>query len=88
MTTPAGFEQTVTGIPIWLFQEYLEQLDGRVQADGSIAGDGWQATLTQVDDYRIGSLSVGRVRLELRGEAEAVRQIRQALEPKLLRAGG
>jgi hypothetical protein len=88
MTAPAGFEQTVTGIPLWLLREYLEQLAGRVQADGSLAGDGWQATLTQVEDYRIGSLSVGRVRLEITGEAETVKRIRQSLEPKLLRAGG
>ena len=88
MTAPPAFEQTVTGIPLWLMREYLEQLGGQVQADGWLRGDGWQARLMQMEDQAIGSLRVGRVHLELSGEAEVVEQVRRALEPKLMRAGG
>ena len=88
MTAPPAFEWTVTGIPLWLMREYLEQLGGQVQADGWLRGDGWQARLMQVEDQAIGSLRVGRVHLELSGEAEVVEQVRRALEPKLMRAGG
>jgi hypothetical protein len=82
------FETVVRGVPLWLLREYLEEIGGRLQADGGLMGDGWMARLTQVDDYVIGSLRVGQVRLELDGEAASVERAREALEPKLLRAGG
>ncbi len=84
----ASFEMTVTGIPLWLLQEYLESLGGWVDTDGQLRGPGWQARLAQVEDYQIGSLRVGRVRLELHGPAEAVEKLRPAIEKKLVRAGG
>jgi hypothetical protein len=82
------FERVVTGIPLWLLRTYLEELGGQPGAGGLLQGDGWRARLTQVEDHQIGSLRVGRVRLELDGEAEAVSRVRQALEPRLMRAGG
>ena len=88
MTVPSTFEWTVTGIPLWLMRQYLEQLGGQAQADGWLRGDGWQARLMQVEDQAIGSLRVGRVHLELSGEAEVVEHVRRALGPKLMRAGG
>ena len=87
MAAPA-FQLVVTGVPLWLLRAYLEELGGRPGADGLLRGDGWQARLTQVEDYEIGSLRVGQVRLELDGEAEAVGRVRKALEPRLMRAGG
>ena len=87
MAAPA-FERVVTGVPLWLLRAYLEELGGRPDADGLLRGDGWQARLAQVEDYQIGSLRVGQVRLELDGQAEAVDRVRRALEPRLMRAGG
>ena len=87
MAAPA-FECVVTGVPLWLLRAYLEELGGRPGADGLLRGDGWQARLTQVEVYQIGSLRVGQVRLELDGQVEAVDRVRQALEPRLMRAGG
>jgi hypothetical protein len=78
----------IRGIPAWLLQQYLEQLGGQAAEDGWLHGPDWRARLTQVDDYVIGSLRVGQVRLELRGEPDAVERARQALAPRLLRAGG
>jgi hypothetical protein len=83
-----GYDVTLTGIPLWLMREYIESVGGQSVEDGSVGGDGWQARLTQADDYQIGSLRVGRVRLELTGTPAAVDRTRRALEPKLLRAGG
>ncbi len=82
------FETVVRGVPLWLLREYIEEIGGQLQADGGLMGDGWTARLTQVDDYVIGSLRVGQVRLELDGEAASVERARVALAPKLLRAGG
>ena len=62
----------IRALPIWLLREYLEGAGGRSLDDGAVEGPGWIARLTQIEDYRIGSLAVGQVRLE----------------PKLLRAGG
>jgi hypothetical protein len=79
---------SVRAIPLWLLRAYLEELGGQVQADGSVAGEGWQARLTQLPDAEVGSLRIGQVRLELTGEAAAVARLQHALKPKLLRAGG
>ncbi|MBI4771754.1 MAG: DUF1952 domain-containing protein [Chloroflexi bacterium] len=79
---------TLTGIPLWLLRQYIEQLGGQAAGEGRLRGEGWRAALEQVEDYALGSLRVGRVRLELAGEPEAVARLRRALEPKLLRAGG
>jgi hypothetical protein len=82
------YHVTLTGIPLWLLREYVESVGGQPDADGTLVGEGWQARLTQADDYEIGSLRAGRVRLELTGTPAAVDRARRALEPKLLRAGG
>ncbi len=81
-------EREIRAIPLWLLCEYLEQLGGRVASDGWLYGAGWAARLTQIDDYQIGSLRVGQVRLAVRGDAEAVARLQAALEPQLQRAGG
>jgi len=88
LETAARFEVTLTAVPLWLLREYLESVGGQTADDGSVVGDGWRARLAQVDDYQIGSLRVGRVRLELAGAPAAVEKTRKALEPKLIRAGG
>lgn len=82
------YERTVTGISLWLLREYLEELGAREDERGWLRGEGWQARLTPIEDYRIGSLSVGQVKLEMTGEEQAVERVRRALEPKLMRAGG
>lgn len=81
-------ERIIRAIPIWLLREYLEHLGGQSGADGWLGDVGWAARLTQIEDYRIGSLRVGQVCLELQGDAVAVAHIQEQLEPKLLRAGG
>lgn len=76
------------GIPLWLLRDYLLDLGGNALSDEQVVGPGWQVQLTRLDDFRIGSLRVGQVRLELRGEPEALAKLEQGLRPKLLRAGG
>ncbi len=78
----------VRGIPLWLLREYLVELGGKAGFDQSVAGEGWRVDLVQIEDYTIGSLSVGQVRLEFSGDADAVARIQELLEPKLVRAGG
>jgi len=81
-------DREIRGVPMWVVREYLEQLGGQSKADGWLQGPGWKARLTPLDDYRIGSLCVGQVRLELQGVAKAVAEVREALEKRLLWAGG
>jgi len=81
-------EETITAVPLWLLREYLVDAGGTADGDRTVAGDGWTATLDQVDDHAVGSLRVGRVRLELRGDAAAVEKAWSALAPRLIRAGG
>jgi len=83
----AAFSREVTGIPLWLLRDYLVDEGGC--ADGNtVVGDGWTVTLTQIDDHQVGSLRVGRLRVELDGEPAAIAAMTAVLEKKLLRAGG
>ena len=87
-------ERVLRGIPRWLLRGYLEDLGGHASApygvteEDRLEGDGWTATLVQLEDYRIGSLSSGQVRLELTGARVAVDALIAALEPRLFRGGG
>jgi len=82
------YEKMVRGIPLWLLQEYLQELGGLNQGNSQVTGPNWAAHLTQIEDYQIGSLRVGQVLLFIEGEVEAMQGLQQALEKKLLRAGG
>ena len=75
-------------VPLWLLRAYLEELGGQPDGEGRVVGAGWEARLTKTEDYRIGSLRVGRVRLEIWGDADALAQLMPPLELKLLRGGG
>lgn len=81
-------ERVIRGVPLWLLREYVVGVGAQVEGDGWLQGDGWRAELTQLDDYVIGSLRVGQVRLVIEGEADSVTRAWAALEPKLLRGGG
>ena len=78
----------VRGLPLWLLREYLIEAGGRAVADDRVEGAGWSARLVQLEDYRLGSLSVGQVRIELEGTAAGLDAIEAHLAPKLVRAGG
>lgn len=88
------YERVLRGIPRWLLVGYLEQLGGVVEPHAPapdeivLAGEGWTARLTQIEDYQIGSLRSGQVRLTLTGASDAVDAILMALEPRLFRGGG
>jgi len=78
----------VRGIPLWLLRAYLVEAGGKAEGDHVVAGDGWQVRLTQLDDFEVGSLRVGEIRVEWEGEGEAFARMQEILEQKLLRAGG
>jgi hypothetical protein len=82
------FVREMRGVPIWLLREYLQELGGKLGEDGIVAGEGWSAYLVQLDDYQIGALRVGQVRLDLDASPDAWEDLRPRLEKKLLRAGG
>jgi hypothetical protein len=91
-------ERVLRGIPRWLLREYLEDLGGKAtaaEAEDNTTGaadvleaDGWQATLTQMDDFHVGSLSSGQVRLTVNGDPDEVRGMLARLAPRLTRGGG
>ncbi len=90
-------ERVLRGIPRWLLVGYLEELGGTSREildsppdaeEDLVEGDGWQARLTQLEDYKIGSLSSGQVRLVVRGDPDEVRGMLSRLAPRLFRGGG
>jgi len=78
----------VRGIPLWLLHDYLVEAGGRPGSAGRIVGEGWTARLRELEDYRIGNLSVGQVLVELDGTEQAIASVEACLAPKLLRGGG
>ena len=82
------YEKMVRGIPLWLLQEYLQEMGGTSRNAGQIDTPHWSASLTQIEDFQLGSLRVGQVEIKIEGEAEAMQQLQLVLEKKLLRAGG
>jgi hypothetical protein len=91
-------ERVLRGIPRWLLVGYLEDLGGTAVETGDlaivgpeedlVAGDGWQARLTQMEDFKVGSLSSGQVRLTVTGDPDEVRGMLSRLAPRLFRGGG
>ena len=90
----AHYERTLRSLPRWLVREYLEDLGGRSDLDLAdsrtfrLVAAGWQATLEQVDDFQVGSLRVGQVRLTLSGAPASLAPMMAALEKRLFRGGG
>ena len=77
------------GVPAWLVRAYLEELGGAPRDDGGFAGPGWTARVEQIEDFQVGSIVVGQVRIELAADdAEALSRLEARLERKLLRGGG
>jgi hypothetical protein len=90
---PLERERVIRGIPIWLVRGYLEDLGARpsspaTQERVALAADAWGALLEQVEDFQIGSLRVGQVRLSLTGDDTILRPMLAALEKRLFRGGG
>ncbi len=50
--------------------------------------EGWRARLDLLEDYCIGALRVGQLRITLIGTEQAVQRGWRSLSPKLMRAGG
>ena len=82
------YEKMVRGIPLWLLQEYLQEMGGTSRGPGQVDTPYWSARLTQIEDFQLGSLRVGQVEIKIEGEAEAMQKLQLVLEKKLLRAGG
>ena len=75
------------GIPLWLLREYLVELGGRAVNDNRVVAEGWTADIAKIEPFKIGSLVIGRVKLELEGDPDAIAKMRPGLEQKTLRAG-
>lgn len=80
-------ERIIHGLPQWLLQEYLQSLGGQV-GEKNIRGQGWEAWIEKIDPYRIGSLSVGRLKLVIEGEEAVLTPLLDKLDWKTLRGGG
>src|SRR5210317_1194087 len=64
------------GIPLWLLREYLTELGGEVDGENRVVGEGWIASLSKVEPVELGSLRIGRVRLELKGNPDVIEQLK------------
>jgi hypothetical protein len=95
--TDVVHQRELRGVPRWMLVEYLEALGGTaLTADNGaalaededlVAGDGWQARLTQMEDFRTGPLTSEQVRFVVTGDPDEVRGMLSRLAPRLSRNG-
>lgn len=85
-------EKTYRGISRRLAVDYLENLGGERSEDGEersvVAGDGWEATLTDEVVNVAGSLDLTEVTVVFEGDADALDELIDAFSQKAMRAGG
>ncbi|MBL8055071.1 MAG: DUF1952 domain-containing protein [Anaerolineales bacterium] len=77
----------VRGIPLWLLREYLEELGGVAAGDEVVAAPGWRVQLRRLEPFRLGSLAVGQVRLEMELDDQVADDFLERFAKKTLRAG-
>lgn len=75
------------GIPFWLLREYLEELGGVAQGEDVVAAPGWRVRLQRMEPFRLGSLAVGQVRLEMHLDDQVADDFLERFAKKTLRAG-
>ena len=75
------------GIPFFLLREYLEELGGTALSDDQVQGPGWSVKLIRMEPFRLGSLSVGQTRLEMKIEDDLADDFIERFGKKTLRAG-
>lgn len=78
----------IRGIPYFLLVEYLQELGGKEEEDGRLMGLGWEASLEKMEPFRLGSLVIGQVKVELKIEDALADEFIAKLSQKTLRAGG
>ena len=75
------------GIPLWLLREYLQEMGGTVVDDHFVQADDWNVRLTRLEPFRLGSLEVGQIRLDIAIDQDSVDEFTVAFDKKTLRAG-
>ncbi|HSP54241.1 MAG TPA: DUF1952 domain-containing protein [Dehalococcoidia bacterium] len=83
MTEPQ--QEAFGGVPAWLLLEYLVELGGHRDDDGTVGGEGWRARL-DARPKPAGGLSIGRVTVTIDGPESA--QVMARLREKAQRGGG
>jgi hypothetical protein len=76
------------GLPLWLLKIYLCDIGGHEKHGDRVEGPGWCAHLAQMEDFQVGAVRVGQVRLRLEIDDDILEEFTAALDKKLLRAGG
>ncbi len=84
----ATIERVIRGIPAWLMGEYLQEMGGVGEGNGRYTHPHWSATVTQIEDYQLGSLRVGQIQFQVDITDDALEQFQHRLHLKLLRGGG
>lgn len=83
----ATFVREMRGIPLWLLREYLQELGGTAIDEHLVRAEGWSVRLTRLEPFRLGSLEVGQVRLDMEIEEPLVDDFLRRFDTKTLRAG-
>ena len=78
----------IYGVPLWLMKKYMADLGATEAEDNVMVGDGWKATVQRSEPFKIGSLVVGRIQVELVGEPEVIDDLVEKLHWKTMRGGG
>jgi len=84
----AQLVREVRAIPQWLLRDYLVDLGGEAVDAATVRGDGWVARIVELPDHVVGSLRVGRLRIDVEAAQTVLDELAPVLDLKLVRAGG
>lgn len=80
--------RTYRGLSVRAARHYLETVGGEQRDDGTVAGEGWTASVS-ADRVEIGpSLELTEVTVVFEGDAETLDPLIEAFSQKAIRAGG
>jgi hypothetical protein len=80
-------ELDLRGTPAWQIRGYLIGLGGQEAPDGSLAGPGWTATLTELEHVAF-RIVMPRIIVRFAGDPTAVKEVHDRLRLRAIRAGG
>lgn len=81
-------ERSYRGISERAARHYLTRVGGELNDDGSVSGDGWQATVSS-ELVPIGpTLELTEVTVVFVGDAETLEELIERFSQKAIRAGG
>ena len=76
------------GIPLRVISDYLVELGGTRIGEDFVRGDGWSATFSEGEPFRLGALRLDTIHVHFEGDAAVLNRLLASFNLRMIRAGG